>query len=217
MLIFNTMNKTVLIVVTILCFSVRGYSQSEIDTTDSAKTLVTTKPIKEKVSNFYIEAGAGIEAKRMTIGLSVGTRFGNSTFSTKTILSSYKLTDTYSNEWNLAQGIYYKYDFLNYGFLHSWKNQTEKQYRWSPYVGVGGAVGVRHIDNYENIVSRDLNEYNLYADLEPMFGIEWSPKKVFGMYTNGWLKLDAKAGYIFSNLDGNYFNYGVGITWVFGY
>ena len=211
------MNKTVLILVTILCFSISGFSQSENDTIIVVKTLGAVTQEKVEVSNLYFEAGAGVEAKRTIIGLSVGTRFGQSTFSTKTLLSKYRLIDTYSNEWNLAQGIYYKYDFLNYGFLHNWINQTKKQYRWSPYVSVGGAVGFGHIDNFENVVSRELDEYNLYTDLEPMIGVEWSPKNLLGIHTNGWLKLDAKAGYIFSNLDGNYFNYGASITWVFGY
>jgi len=208
------MNKRLLIVVAILCFSISGFSQVE---SDSTKTLDTIQTDKTEISNTYIEAGIGVEAKRTTLGFTLGTRFGQSTFSTKTLLSFYKLKDTYSNEWNLAQGLYYKYDFLNYGFLHNWINQTKKQYRWSPYVGVGGAIGVRYIDNFDNLLSRDLEEYNLYTDVEPVLGVEWSPKRFLWMYTNGWLKLDAKAGYIFSNLDGNYFNYGLSISWVFGY
>jgi len=211
------MKKTIFSIVIVLLFlSNDGFSQNDIDTS-VVSSLTTKEQVDSTISNIYIEAGAIVEAKRSAIGISLGTRYRQSTFSTKTLFSFYNLKETYSDEWTLAQGIYYKYDFLNYGFLHNWINQTEKQYRWSPYVGIGGAIGVRYIYNFETVVSRDLNEYNLYTDLEPIVGIEWSPKKLLGMYTNGWLKIDAKAGYIFSNLDGNYFNYGLGITWVFGY
>ena len=169
----------------------------------------------DSIRQSFIHIGVGAQAKRTSVDLGIGWRNKHMLIMPGIVGSIYHLTGTQAYEYSMAAKVNLHHHFLNYGFLNSWP-RYHNQKRWTPYINFGVAVGTRYIQN-RHLIIYELDRWNLLIELEASVGVKYSPKDIFNWHTNGYLTFQGDIGVINSTLDGQYLNFSLGISHVFGY
>ena len=202
----------------LVLFSIGSQAQIISDSTKIDSISISSESKEKHINHNFWDVGVAVQQRATSLATNYSYRSKQWMVRTGLVGSIFQLTGTTAYEYSAQAKLGVDYHFLNYGFLHSWSH-GKKQYRWTPFVHVGGLSGVRYVHGYENVLYEDvsIDRWNYLQSFEAAIGVKYSPKKIFGWHNSGWVTFVGAYGIIFSNMDGNYGSFNIGVNYILGY